>query len=190
MIELKYTSTAKDSVRISARTEDRFKENILWDYNKGAQWDIFVSTQLFKESQEKQRITGSEIYRLVQNETSTLIMDVDDELFALIEGILLADYRFDRFLSKKKSPKLTAIQVPKTVSKSAIAQLTTTTIAVSWVRDMVNLPVSHLNAVDFAKEIKALCEAKHCSVDILNHTKIKAMKMGGLLAVNKGSVTP
>ena len=190
MIDLKYTSTAKDGVRISIGPEDSFKENVLWDYNKGVQWDIFVSPKLFKESLEKQRITGSEIYRLVQHETTTLIMDIKEDLFALIEGILLADYRFDRFLSKKKTPKLTTIQVPKTVSKSAIAQLTTTNTAVSWVRDMVNLPVSHLNAVDFAKEIKALCEAKHCSVDILNHTKIKAMKMGGLLAVNKGSVTP
>jgi len=34
MIELKYTSNAKDSVRISIGPEDSFKENVLWDYNK------------------------------------------------------------------------------------------------------------------------------------------------------------
>lgn len=190
MIELKYTSNAKDSVQISIGPEDNFKEHVFWDYTKGVKWEVFISPKLFNEPLEKQRIAGSEIFRLVQNETTTLRIDVEADLYSLIEGILLADYRFDRFLTKKKTPKLTTIQVPKSLSKSAVAQLTATNRAVSWVRDMVNLPVSHLNAVDFAKEIKSLCEAKYCSVDILNHTKIKAMKMGGLLAVNKGSVAP
>lgn len=190
MIELKYSLNAKDAVRISIKPENSFKDGAYWDYTKATHWEVMVSSKLFQESSEKQRIAGFEIYRLLQHETSTLIIDIAEDVFSIIEGMLLADYRFDRFLSTKKTPKLTAIQVPKTVSKSAIAQLATAAKAVTWVRDMVNLPVSHLNAVDFAKEIKALCESKHCSVDILNHTKIKAMKMGGLIAVNKGSDTP
>lgn len=190
MIELKYSLNAKDAVRISIKPENSFKVGAYWDYIKGTHWEVMVSSKLFQESSEKQRIAGAEIYRFLQFETSTLIIDIDEDVFSIIEGMLLADYRFDRFLSTKKTPKLTAILVPKTVSKSAIAQLATAAKAVTWVRDMVNLPVSHLNAVDFAIEIKALCESKHCSVDILNHTKIKAMKMGGLIAVNKGSNTP
>lgn len=190
MIELKYTSNAKDSIHVSLKSDYAFKDGSFWDYHKTSNWEVFVSPDLFKESLEKQRIAGTEIYRLLQHETSTLAIDIQEDLYALLEGFLLADYRFDRFLSKKKEPKLNSIIIPKTLSKSHLAQLKTTATAVSWVRDMVNLPVSHLNAVDFAKAIKSFCESKFCSVDVLNHTKIKAMKMGGLLAVNKGSITP
>lgn len=190
MLEIKYTSTSEERTYVKLAPNHAFKEGTFWDYSKSTIWELLISPALFKESLEKQRIVGAEIYRLIQQEIQTLTFDIEEDIVAILEGLLLADYRFDRFLTKKSTPKLTTVEVPKTLKKSQINQLKVMATAVSWTRDMVNLPVSHLNAVDFAKAIKARCQSKHCSVDILNHTKIKSMKMGGLLAVNKGSITP
>ena len=55
---------------------------------------------------------------------------------------------------------------------------------------MINEPVNHLNAVALAEEIKKMGSAAGFSVEVLNKGKIEALKMGGLLAVNKGSIDP
>jgi leucyl aminopeptidase len=55
---------------------------------------------------------------------------------------------------------------------------------------MVNLPLSHLTAEQFANEISTLLKPNNISVDILEKAKIEALKMGGLLSVNKGSIDP
>ena len=50
--------------------------------------------------------------------------------------------------------------------------------------------MNHLNAVALAGEIKKMGDEAGFSVEIFNKGKIEALKMGGLLAVNKGSVDP
>lgn len=190
MIEITNSATKGESTYVKLAPNHAFKEGAFWDYSKGSVWEIVISPKLFLESLEKQRIVGAEIYRLLYQEISTLSFDLDEDIFAILEGILLSDYRFDEFLTKKITPKLIKIIAPKKLSKAQINHLKVMAIAVNWTRDMVNMPVSHLNAVDFSKAIKARCMSKFCSVEILNHTKIKSMKMGGLLAVNKGSLAP
>ena len=80
MIELKYTSSAKDSIHVSLKSDFNFKDGAFWDYHKTSNWEVFVSPALFKESQEKQRIAGTEIYRLLEHETSTLVIDIQEDL--------------------------------------------------------------------------------------------------------------
>jgi len=62
------------------------------------------------------------------------------------------------------------------------------TDSVFMVRDMINEPVSHLNATVLLEEIKKIGSLGGFKVEVLNKGKIEALKMGGLLAVNKGSV--
>ena len=57
-------------------------------------------------------------------------------------------------------------------------------------RDLVNEPLSYLTAVQLSEEIKRLGKAANFSVKVLDKTAIEALKMGGLLAVNKGSNDP
>jgi len=64
------------------------------------------------------------------------------------------------------------------------------TDAVYFVRDLINEPVNHLNAPALAGEIKKRGDAAGFSVEVLNKGKIEALKMGGLLSVNRGSVDP
>jgi leucyl aminopeptidase len=55
---------------------------------------------------------------------------------------------------------------------------------------MINEPVNVLNATALAEEIHKLGLKGGFNVDILKKKQIEALKMGGLLAVNRGSVDP
>ncbi len=55
---------------------------------------------------------------------------------------------------------------------------------------MINEPVSALNSNNFPKIVQNLSKDGGFSLEILNKQKIEALKMGGLLGVNKGSIDP
>ena len=190
MISLSYNCTAKNVAVIKVDPKRTFKKQQYWDYYKSNNWEVFLSPELFNQPFETQRNAGAAIYFLLSSEVEALKIEDCGDLLHLLEGMLFADYSFNRFLSNKTENKLTVIALPKTISKAQIKQLELTKHAVDWTRDMVNLPVSHLSADAFAEEIKKLCEAPNCTVEILNHKKILALKMGGLLAVNQGSPAP
>ena len=176
MISLSYNCTAKNVAVIKVDPKRTFKKQQYWDYYKSNYWEVFLSPELFNQSFETQRNTGAAIYFLLASEVEALKIEDCGDLLHLLEGMLFADYSFNRFLSNKTENKLTGIALPKTISKAQIKQLELTKHAVDWTRDMVNLPVSHLSADAFAEEIKKLCEAPNCTVEILNHKKMERQK--------------
>lgn len=161
-----------------------------WDYTKNEQWNIMLSQNFVSLPVEKQRTIGAEVFSLLAKEVEGVHLSSEWTCKHFLEGFILASYRFDRFLSKPEKVTLNTVVMPKQFKDHEMDYLTAIQEVVFWTRDMVNLPVSHLNAVQFAEEIKKWCQDKHCSVEVLNHAKIKSMKMGGLLAVNQGSPTP
>ena len=58
------------------------------------------------------------------------------------------------------------------------------------IRDRVNEPYSFLNATQLASEIKNLSRNAGFKVQVFDKRQIEALGMGGLLAVNKGSIDP
>ena len=62
--------------------------------------------------------------------------------------------------------------------------------AVFHARDLVNEPLSYLTAIQFSKEIEKMGTEAGFSVEVFHKKKIETLKMGGLLAVNKGSIDP
>jgi leucyl aminopeptidase len=88
----------------------------------------------------------------------------------------------------KKKNELESIYVSEKTSEEAVFELNTTIKSVFWARDMVNEPVSYLNAPKFAEEIEGLAKDSSIQVQIYGKAKIESLKMGGLLAVNKGSI--
>jgi leucyl aminopeptidase len=105
------------------------------------------------------------------------------ELFS--EGFALSSYRFDRYFTKPKKQKLTAVYTgDKSANLDRIEAIVNATV---WARELVNEPVSFLNATQLSKEIQKKCKGTAVSVEVLGKAKIKSLKMGGLLAVNQGS---
>ena len=112
---------------------------------------------------------------------------------ALVEGLLLAAYKFKRFKTgkddndKKRYPE--SIEIYKG-TRTQISKLQTLAEAVYFARDRVNEPLSHLTAEGFSSSINDFCTGAGLTVTTLNRKQIEALKMGGLIAVNRGSNDP
>ena len=110
-----------------------------------------------------------------------------------VEGMVLGGYQFTKYLSGHdenfrgaKTINLPAIDI----SQPALNHLEAILYATYKARDLVNEPQSYLTAVKLGEEIEALGEKYGFQVETLDKTKIQSLKMGGLLAVNKGSFAP
>jgi len=110
------------------------------------------------------------------------------------EGFLLSIYSFDKYKTKAdkddKKGYPNALLLHGDLDDAGIKWLVDITDAVYFTRDLIKEPVNQLNATDLAEEIKKIGASAGFSVEVLTKGKIEALKMGGLLAVNKGSVDP
>lgn len=110
------------------------------------------------------------------------------------EGLLLSLYTFKKYKTKeeegKKDNSPARLLLHGDIAEKEIKWLVELTNAVYFSRDLINEPVNHLNAPALAEEIRKSGESAGFKVEVLTKGKIEALKMGGLLAVNKGSVDP
>jgi len=114
-------------------------------------------------------------------------------ILAFAEGMLLGNYQFLKYKkdAEEKENSLEEIDIySKNVTEEDIELLSIITEAVYNTRDFVNEPLSALNATKFAEEVKKLGAACNAKVEVFNKKKIESLRMGGLLAVNKGSIDP
>ena len=145
------------------------------------------------DNNEKLRIAGSDIRTQLPKEVKEIsILGDTEKLIFVAEGLALANYQFLKYFNDadKRGFKLTAINLQEDVEENEIESMNNTLKAVFWARNMVNEPVSFLTATKLSEEIQGLSNDSDLSVEILEKTKIEALKMGGLLAVNKGSIDP
>lgn len=145
--------------------------------------------------QEYARREGFEILETLRryNVKELTITDKTDSNLAIsyAEGIALGNYQFLKYYKdadKKKHP-LKKIKVAGTTPKE-ITRLKIIVDATTKARDLVNEPLSYLTAVKLSQEIKKFGKQAGFKVEVFDKKKIVALKMGGLLAVNKGSFDP
>lgn len=184
-------SSTKEISGLTAKTIADFQANEKkFDYFKSV--DGFTFLVKIDQKTEEIRVLGFTIEGLIcdTEESVQLIGSNVEGLIALAEGLLLSSYRFTQHFSKPKDYKFQQIFVGSALTKEQITELTSMSKAVFWTRDMVNTPVSHLNAEQLAEAISKLGEEAGFQVNVLGKTQIESLKMGGLLAVNKGSVDP
>lgn len=127
---------------------------------------------------------------------SIVVADLDkrpEEILAFAEGLALRNYQFLKYKSKPgdKLHTLGSILVySKELEDSQVAWLNIIIDGTNRCRTMVNEPVAYMNAVTLSKEIEKMGKESGAKVEVLNKKKIEALKMGGLLAVNQGSIDP
>ncbi len=156
----------------------------------GDQFIFFVKEN---EDLEKMRVAGHDIRtKLSKTAEEIFISGEGKAALALAEGLELSNYQFLKYFkdADKKRYHLKEIHLLGDFNKKEIEHLNNTNIAVYWARDMVNEPVSFLTATQLSKEIEALSKIEDLEVTVFEKAKLEALKMGGLLAVNKGSVEP
>jgi leucyl aminopeptidase len=127
--------------------------------------------------------------------SSVCIVGLDnktDHLLAFAEGLALSSYQFNKYLNKKeeKENSLKSIKILLKDNKAAVKELDQLCRAVYKTRDLVNEPLSTLTAVKLSKEIEEMGNEAGFHVETFHKKKIESLKMGGLLAVNKGSIDP
>jgi len=116
-------------------------------------------------------------------------------VMAFAEGMALGNYQFLKYKTGKdalkKANRLKKIKIiSKKITSKEIDTLNILIDAVYKTRDMVNEPVAYLNAEKLAETADIMCSAVGAKVEVMNKQKIEALRMGGLLAVNRGSIDP
>lgn len=120
---------------------------------------------------------------------------LDNTTFAIAftEALILGNYQFLKYFKDKteKQNSLKEVDVmAKGLTKSIVEELSNTAEANLISRTLVNEPLSYLTATKLSEEIKELFKDTAAKVEVFNKKKIESLKMGGLLAVNKGSIDP
>jgi len=120
--------------------------------------------------------------------------DAESAAGAIAEGVLLASYQFNKYRSNSKSNaelKALTLFAPGLKRSAALEhsaeRAQTIASAVFLARDLINEPPSVTTARFLGEQAERHCRGRGLSVEVWGRRKIEAMKLAGLLAVNRGS---
>ena len=164
----------------------------------------FVFIQVIDEKKEKTQVleslrkAASKVHSLIiENKIEKVtVVDVENktqEVLAFTEGLALSNYQFLKYKKDKKKEAFSLKEifvVSKNTHKSEVDELNIIVEATCLARTLVNEPANFLNALQLSREFQKLGKEAGFSVEVFDKSKIKALKMGGLLAVNMGSLEP
>ena len=163
---------------------------------------IFISVLDKKDSRyqtdELIRKAGNKILGVVNKHKAQAVTiqnfsSAENASLLFAEGMSLGNYQFIRFKkdADKESNPLDEIRFfDETVSKQDVDSLQALIDSAYLVRDLVNLPVNYLNATQLSNEMVKAGKSAGFKTEVFTKNKIIALKMGGLLAVNQGSIDP
>jgi leucyl aminopeptidase len=111
---------------------------------------------------------------------------------AVVEGALLAGYRYTRLKSDKTVRGIGVLTVVHADPKAdaGVDRGRTIAAAVFAARDWANTPPAHLTARIFADDAVAIAGACGLGVEVFNRDQLQAMGCGGIVGVNAGSTEP
>lgn len=115
------------------------------------------------------------------------------QIKAFLEGLFLSDYQFLKYLNSRNDKAFSINNlalVSQHLNRKDIDELKFIAEAVYFARDLVNEPASYLTSRKLAEEFSRLGIESGFQTEILEKAKLEELKMGGILAVNQGSVEP
>ncbi|KAG4070414.1 hypothetical protein HA402_013488 [Bradysia odoriphaga] len=118
-------------------------------------------------------------------------VDADVAVRALVEGALLARYRYTELTGTSTHVALTelVVSVPGgDAAKDAVHQGVVSARAAIVARDLANTPPGHLTATDMGEIALELGERFGFGVEVFDKAALIELGCGGLLGVNQGSV--
>lgn len=145
-----------------------------------------------KASKEIKRLKSKSVFIRVEFPES---IGLENTLKAMVEGLNLGAYSFDKYKSDKKEDyevtihigghniKKDEVEFCEKVIDEAILLSETTSLA----RDLVNEPSNKIYPKTLAKEVKTLGEKYGFEVEVFKMKEIEELKMEAFLSVGKGS---
>jgi leucyl aminopeptidase len=121
----------------------------------------------------------------------------EDAVQAVVEGLLLGAYRFDRYKTDdEERSALGAVTVlgsprwDRKVAKAALERAQIVAEAALWTRDLVNTPARDMTPSDLAAAAQAMAEEVGLEIKVWNEKDLQKGGFGGILGVGQGSATP
>ncbi len=147
---------------------------------------------------EAWRRRGNEVAQWAKEEKirSLLVSSLtinNENILAFIEGMVLGSYQFLKYNTKAEKQRTSLQEIcfyGDQLTENNLEELSILSEAVFKARDLVNEPVISLDAEKLAETFRQMSNEVGIKVEILDKEKIEELGMGGLLAVNKGSVDP
>ena len=147
---------------------------------------------------EKIRLAGNKIQGILCREGAGGFLIRGDrsepaDLMACAEGAVLGNYRFDKYKTPGKDTENSLKEiflVHEELKEEDVEALNIRLRAVEFCRNLVNEPASELNALTLSDRIEAEAITAGVNVEVMRKSRIEALKMGGLLGVNRGSEIP
>ncbi len=145
---------------------------------------------------ETLRLTGASLYQALKKEQSSISILGGlnglsaEERHAFLEGLYLSSYDFNKYKKKETSTISTIYLSSQAFSETELAALESLVQGVSLTKTLINEPPNYLDALKFSEIAVEVGKTYGFETEILHKEQITQLKMGGLLAVNKGSETP
>jgi leucyl aminopeptidase len=128
---------------------------------------------------------------LSNDEVSTISISEEKYFSEVLEGILLSNYTFDKYLSEKKENPFKTLLVKKFKgSKKAVKNVQIVVGATNFTRDIVNSMPEEMYPKSVAKIGEELAKSNKLEVSRLDAEALKREKMGMFSAVGRASTNP
>jgi leucyl aminopeptidase len=197
--DLQKAAFSKTELEYIKKQFDEKKQPVI--LNSFPKWTYIIWIETEKENhivKEKIRRAAGSLYSTIKENKhqEIIISDLSNNAefaLAFTEGLALSHYQFIKYYSnpEKKENYLGNIYLQSTlIDDEQISELNILIDSVFKTKDLVNEPVSFLNAEKLSSEIEKLGEEAGFDVEVFNKKKIESLKMNGLLTVNKGSIDP
>ncbi len=196
--ELKQLKLEKEELQYLEKKYPKDEAEI-FKFNRYDYWIIVCAIpEKTKEEEyaikELYRNQGYKLYTFLkgkkENEINIIAESIKKQyVLAFIEGILLSSYSFGKYKDKKnKQHFISKINcLHKDVSPADLTEVINLSESVFLCRDLVNEPGSSLTAAKFAEIVKEESSKAKIKTETFEETRIRTLKMNGLLAVNQGS---
>ncbi len=129
------------------------------------------------------------------SELAVLADTLDMDISALIDGLLYRNYEFLPYKTNAKSCAVRNINIITSALKSKSLNTmcymySAVYEGVNFARNLVNMPPNELTPRRFCEIVSAVVKGDHITVELLNKWALEKRKMGGIVAVGKGSLNP
>lgn len=129
---------------------------------------------------------------LKRDKLSVTIPDSDtlpDCSKAVVEGLILGSYKFDKYKTEK-THRIDTVELIGTISNSELQKFTAVCEAVNYSRDLVNDNASTITPEKLAKEAIELEKCENIKVTVLKSKELEREGLGLISAVGQASSTP
>jgi len=173
-----------------------------FEFNKFDRWIYIHLINMMENTPFKRaenlRKAGDKLASALNEQKSKTVTIIDclsesHAAFYLLEGLALGAYQFLKYQTKAEDKRNTLEEVniiSNMLKEEVVHELNCVVEAVWMARDLVNEPNSTLTATKLAESLNEMAHSVGIKSEIFNQKKIEALKMGGLLGVNRGSEEP